>query len=170
MKIAFDGGGSSWSTPSIRRRNLQPSSNGSRGMSLALFSQRCARDLVDHADDPAVGVRGGRRIEIEDVLVFMTLVALVHIEFFGPFADALGVLIGAVKGVEPGLNDRQRCDDRVDPQAGDELELIHDTHLLGGYESDVQDFVADRQGADQPVRAELLGEKVADLRIDFAGV
>ena len=69
-----------------------------------------------------------------------------------PLADALGVLVGMIEGVEPRLDDRERRDDRVDPQAGHELELVHDPHLLGGDERDVEDVVPHRHGAEQPHR------------------
>ena len=36
-------------------------------------AQRLLEDLVDHADDPAVGVRGRRGVEVEDVLVVVVL-------------------------------------------------------------------------------------------------
>ena len=39
----------------------------------AAVAQRLLDDLVDHADDPAVGIRGGRRIEVEDVLVVLVV-------------------------------------------------------------------------------------------------
>ena len=61
-------------------------------------AQRLLEDLVDHADDPAVGVRGGRGIEVEDVLVVVVSLVLGHVEAFGALADALGVLVGLDTG------------------------------------------------------------------------
>ena len=62
--------------------------------------QRLLEDLVDHADDPAVGVGGRRGVEVEDILVVVVSIFLGRVELFGPLADGLGVAICAVEHVE----------------------------------------------------------------------
>ena len=168
MKTDFDGEGSSWSTPSIRSRNLQPSSNGSRWMSLARLRSACSRIWLTMRTIRPLASAGGAASRLR-MFSSSWCSSPSSRRILGALADALGVLVGVVKGVEPGLNDRQRRDDRVDPQAGQELELIHDAHLLGGDERDVEYIVPDRHGADQPIHAELLGEQCGDFLVDLAG-
>ena len=131
--------------------------------------QGLLQDLIDHADDPSVGVRRGRGVEVEDVLILALIVLLFDVERLAPLADALGVLVPLVEEVELGLDDRQRRDNRVDPQPRHELELVHDAHLLGGDERDVENVLPDRHGADQPLHAQLFGEEPADLLGELAG-
>ena len=74
MKTALDGEGSSWSSPSIRSRNLQQSSNGSRWMSLEPLAHGLIEDLVHHANDPAILVVGRRSVDVEDAVIGLALV------------------------------------------------------------------------------------------------
>ncbi len=169
MKTVFDGEGSSWSTPSIRSRNLQPSSNGSRWMSLAPLRNACSRIWLTMRTIRPLASAVGVASRLRMFSLSLPSITLDHVEALAPLADALGVLIGPVEEVELGLHDRQRRDHRVDPQPGHELELVDDPHLLRGNERDVEHVVPDRHGADQPIDAELLGKKAADLLIDHAG-
>ena len=77
--------------------------------------------------------------------------------------DGLALLIGSVQGVDPGLDERQGGDHRVDPQPGQELKFIDHSHFLGRDEGHVEHFVADRHRADQLVDAELLGQQDGKL-------
>ena len=126
--------------------------------------------LIDHPDDAAVGVRRGRSVEVEDVLVLVLVVSVL----FDPgelpaLTDGLALLIGSVQGVDPGLDERQGGDHRVDPQPGQELKFIDHSHFLGRDEGHVENFVADRHRADELVDAELLGQQDGKLVIRRAG-
>ncbi len=79
--------------------------------------------------------------------------------------DGLALLIGSVQGVDPGLDERQGGDHRVDPQPGQEFEFIDHAHFLGRDERHVENFVANRHRADQLVVAELLGQEAGKLLI-----
>ena len=77
MNTAFDGGGSSWSTPSIRRRNLQPSSNGSRWISLAPLRSACSRIWLTMRTIRPLASAGG---EASRLRMFSSSCALVALE------------------------------------------------------------------------------------------
>ena len=62
--------------------------------------QRLLEYLVDHPDDPAVGIRGRRHIEVEDILIIVVTIFLKPGEIFGPLADGLGVASGAIEHVQ----------------------------------------------------------------------
>ena len=129
-------------------------------------------DLVDHADDPAVRVGGRRLVEVEDALVVaLPRSSSIVVEILrSPRRWPWLSLIGAVERVEPGLDDRQRRDQGVDPQPGEELELVDHAHRLGRDEGHVEHVVADRHRADQLVGAELLGEEAGQLLVDLGGL
>ena len=112
MKTLFDGGGSSWSMPSMRSRNLQPSSNGSRWMSLARLRSACSRIWLTMRTIRPLASAGGDDIEIEDVLIVIVTIFLERVEVLGPLADGLGVASGAIERVQPRLDDRQGRDHR----------------------------------------------------------
>ena len=133
-------------------------------------AQGLLEDLVHHADDPAVLVVGRRRVEVEDVLVgsLRSLVGVVKI--LAPLADGLALAVGAVERVELGLDEGQGADQGIDPQPGQELELVDDAHRLGRDEGDVEHVVAHGHRADQLVDAELLGEEAGQLLVDLGGL
>ena len=83
--------------------------------------------------------------------------------------DGLALLIGSVQGVDPGLDERQGGDHRVDPQPGQEFKFIDHSHFLGRDEGHVENFVADRHRADELVDAELLGQQDGKRAIRRAG-
>ena len=133
-------------------------------------AQGLLENLVDHPDDAAVGVRRGRSVEVEDVLVLVLVVSvLFDLGELPALTDGLALLIGSVQGVDPGLDERQGGDHRVDPQPGQEFKFIDHSHFLGRDEGHVENFVADRHRADELVDAELLGQQDGKLVIRRAG-
>ena len=143
----FDGGGSSWRTPSTRRRILQASSNGSRWMSLAPARIACSRIwLTIRMIRPLrPGGGGWSRSRTPLVVVGLLLAVLVGLlELAAAGEDRLARALGAEERLDQPLDDRERRDHRADGQPGQELDLVEDEHLVRGDEGDVE---ASRRGS-----------------------
>ncbi len=91
------------------------------------------------------------------------------IELFGALTDGLALLIGAVKSVEPGLDDRKGRDHRVDTQPGEQFELIDHAHVFGTDKGHVEHIVTNHQRAKQLVAAKFLGQESGQLLVNLAG-
>ena len=112
-------------------------------------AERLVQDLIDHADDPAVAARRRWQVEVEDVLVVLVLLVFL----VGSICSKSSVpamnpseVCSVEEAVEPALDDRQRRDHGLDPQPGQELDLVDDQHLLGGDERQLEPLARTASG------------------------